>query len=107
MLDRLHGQGTGGAAFYQFSNSELRRSANRRSRMRGFHGPDTLFQPIDQRQIVSRSTKDRLAKMYVRLDESRKDGAIFGVDHVGVGRFNSASNGDNPPIPNQQVSADN
>jgi hypothetical protein len=44
-----------------------------------------LLQPINQRKIIRRTAKERLAKMNVRLDKSRKDRAAARVDDfIGV-----------------------
>src|SRR5258708_26678803 len=45
-----------------------------------FRSPDTSLQPVDQGKVVGRSTKQRLAKVQVRLNESRQDGAVAGVN---------------------------
>ena len=52
--------------------------------MCSLHGPYTLPQPIDQREIVSSAAKECLAKMNVSLNKARNDGAISGIDY-GIG----------------------
>ena len=58
--------------------------------MRSLHGPHTLLQPVDQREIVSGATKKRLAEMNVSLNETRNDRAISGIDD-GIGCVTSAT----------------
>lgn len=81
MTDGLHRERTRRAAFNELSYAETRGSRNRRGRMRGFHGPDALLQPVDEREIVSSAAKDRLAKMDVGLDKARNHGAPLGVNN--------------------------
>ena len=60
-------------------------------RMRRFHGPDALLQPVDECEIVSGAAKDRLAKMDVRLNKAGDHRAATGVDNC-VGGLPIAAN---------------
>src|SRR5688572_32604330 len=50
-----------------------RRSSDLSRRVRRFHGPHALLQPVNQREVISSAAKERLAKMNVRLNEARED----------------------------------
>ena len=69
-------------------------SRNRRRRVRGLHGPDTLPQPINQREIISSAAKDRLAKMNVRLHKTGNHDTAAGIDHDVRGLSAAADFGD-------------
>ena len=70
--------------------------------MRRFHGPHALFQPIDQREIVSSATKECLAEMNVCLYEAGNDGAVSGVDN-GVGSVTCATDFRYPSVSEEDV----
>jgi hypothetical protein len=70
--------------------------------MCGFHRPDALLQPINQRQIISRTAKQGLAEMHVRLHESRQHCAPFSVYHF-IGTINRTANALYEIAANEQV----
>ena len=40
--------------------------------MRGFHRPDALLEPVEQREVVGVAAKQRLTEVHVRLHEPRE-----------------------------------
>lgn len=52
--------------------------------MSRFHRPYSLLEPVDQREIISRATKQRLAEMDMRLHKPRQQYAAARVDHFGA-----------------------
>ena len=77
---------------------------DRSSGVRGFHGPDALLQPVDQREIVSGAAKERLAKMNVSLNKAGDNGAAGGVDNR-VGCLAGATNARDASVANEQIAA--
>src|SRR5438067_9668641 len=65
------------ATFDQFSDAKLRRRADRFRCVRCLHRPYTFLQPIDEREIIGRATKQGLTKMDVRLYKSWQHGAAM------------------------------
>jgi hypothetical protein len=70
--------------------------------MRRFHGPNALFQPIDEREIVSSTAKDCLAEMNVCLDKAGDYCAAFSVNHC-FGCLATVANRGNAFAINEQV----
>ena len=81
VTDSLHRQRARRPTFDEFRDPKSRRRSDGRSRVRRLHGPDTLLQPIEQREIVGGATKDCLAEVNVSLDETRYDRTTGGIDH--------------------------
>ena len=58
--------------------------------MSSFHRPDPSLKPINQGEIIGRSSKQRLAKMNVSLHKPRQEYAASRIDYfdafVGVGK---------------------
>ena len=73
VVDRFHRENGGGARQQELRCGQQRRRPQRRWRVRRFHRPDPALQPLEQRHVVRRSAKERLAQMDVRLDETRQE----------------------------------
>src|SRR5438034_934530 len=67
-------------------------------RVRRFHRPHALFEPIDQCQIVSRAAKESLAKMNVRLHKAGQHDAVGRIDRLSSVRANSFADFSNASI---------
>jgi hypothetical protein len=73
--------------------------------MGGLQGPDSLLEPIDQRQIISSAPKQGLAKVDVSLYETRQHGTTPGIDDL-IGNRLAAARRDNATVANVQITAE-
>jgi hypothetical protein len=69
-----------------------------------FHGPNTLFEPIEQQQIVSRAAKESLAKVHVSLHKAGKNCATRSIDNE-VSRRASFTEALDAALIDQQITA--
>jgi hypothetical protein len=67
VMDRLHGQHSRGPAPDQLCQSELRGNLKGPFVMSRLQWPDSLFQPVEQSQVVGDATHDCLAEVNVGL----------------------------------------
>jgi hypothetical protein len=70
----------------------------------GFHGPDTLFEPIDESKIVSRAAKECLTEMNMCLNETWNDCTTASIDHY-VGCLSCATNLRDAFVTNKQIAS--
>src|SRR6266404_6714948 len=81
VVDRFHRQRAGGPTVNQLGYAQASRCVNGFSRVRGFHWPYFLREPIDQSEVIRRSSKKRLAQMDVSLHEPRQQYEPSRRDH--------------------------
>jgi hypothetical protein len=72
--------------------------------MGGFHGPNTLLEPIDEREIVGGAAKDRLAEVNVSLNETGNHCAIGRV-YYSVGCLARSANLGYAFVTNEKIAA--
>src|SRR2546423_12510985 len=97
----LHRERARRTTFDQFSDAKLRRGADRFRSVRCLHRPYAFFQPIDEREIIGRATKQRLTKMDVRLYKSWQHGAAMRFDPFGSSVVNLTANFGDPSVADQ------
>ena len=102
VIDRLHRQRAGRAAFNHLRDTKPRRSSRGFPVVCSLHRPDTLLQPVNQCQVIRRAAKQCLAEMHVSLHEARQNGAAARIYH-NIGSINRCPNACNALPANQQV----
>jgi len=70
--------------------------------MRGLHWPNTLFQPVDQGEIVGISSEEGLAQVNVRLHKAGQENAATAVDDLSRSALLVAQSGD-PLVLDQHI----
>ena len=96
----------GRAAEQQLAGGQPRGRGERRRRVRRFHRPDALLQPVEQREIVGVAAKERLAEMNVRLDEARQQVVAGRVDDAVRARVADVADRGDPAVAHQHVALD-
>jgi hypothetical protein len=71
--------------------------------MCSLHRPNSLFEPINQRKVVSEASEKCLAKVYMGLHKSRQHCAPVCVDHLVGDRVYILGNPADPAIGYQQI----
>src|SRR6185503_20900491 len=102
VIDSLHRERAGSAAFDELGDTETCRCFDRCSRMRSFHWPDALFEPIDESKIIGGAAKDCLTEMNVCLNETGNNRTTVSIDHR-VGCLSHATNFRDALIANEQI----
>jgi hypothetical protein len=102
----LHRQHRGRAAGQELGRRQAGGSAQAVRRMRGFHGPDTTAEPLQQRQVVGIPSKQRLTQVDMGLDQTGQHVSAACVDGAIVRARNRRRDGGDAPVSNRDVSLD-
>src|SRR5687768_3560676 len=106
MIDRFHRERAGRSTLDEFSDTKARGGSDWAGGVRRFHRPDTLLQPVDQREVVCGPTEDCLAEMKMRLDKAGYDSAAVRVNNNIRRSALCPSDVGNLAVNNQQLALD-